>query len=199
MLQDITEQIISSNKRSPYLFAAKRIYARLYPTPPTRIVLTISNYQPQDPTHPRSFRIQTHLANGDDLSNESAYFSINGNYIRAPFELLGRMTTHMSPPSMNIDCSIYRGQGISRMLILITLHYARIEYPRFNDESELFIDTDASDIVGHDDAGMGVSYWTAIGMVDNEASPSNLVSTGYEKRCSVKGLHSYLFRESILA
>ena len=127
---------------------------------------------------------------------ELAYFNIYGNYIKSPFEQLARFNDciQFAPPSMNINCEDYQGQGVSKMLILVAFHFAKQEYPRFNDGSELFIDTDASTIVGKDVHGNKVSYWTAIGMTDNEESPSNAVSVGYEKRCLVRDLHPYLFR-----
>lgn len=191
-MTDITIQIITSNKRSPYLFMAKQIYNTLQIAP--KIILTTSNYSSR--IHHKSFRLQVHLSTAGSTTEELAYFNIYGNYIRAPFEQLTRLNNnkHFAPPLMNIDCSDYEGQGVSKMLILIAFHYAKKEYPRFNDMSELFIDVDASNIVGHDVSGNKVSYWSAIGMVENETNPSNYVSTGYEKRCFVRDLKGYLFR-----
>lgn len=190
-MTDITTQIITSNKRSPYLFMANQIYNTLKIAP--KIILTTSD---NNFNNTKSFRLQVHLSTTADSTKELAYFNIYGNYIRAPFEQLTRLNNNkqFAPPIMNIDCSDYKGQGISKMLILIAFHYAKKEYPRFNDMSELFIDVDASNIVGRDVSGNKVSYWSAIGMVENETNPSNYVSTGYEKRCFVRDLKGYLFR-----
>ncbi len=129
----------------------------------------------------QTFKIQSHL--GPSEKEELAYFSIRGRYFRAPFE-----KRTLEPPSMNIDCSDYRGQHVSKMLMLVVFHFAKLEYKRFNEDSELYIDTDASDLV--DD---GVTYWTAIGMTENTCSPDH-ASFGYEKRCILKDLKPYLFR-----
>ena len=190
-MTDITTQIITSNKRSPYLFMANQIYNTLKIAP--KIILTTSD---NNFNNTKSFRLQVHLSTTAGSTKELAYFNIYGNYIRAPFEQLTRLNNNkqFAPPIMNIDCSDYKGQGISKMLILIAFHYAKKEYPRFNDMSELFIDVDASNIVGRDVSGNKVSYWSAIGMVENETNPSNHVSTGYEKRCFVRDLKGYLFR-----
>jgi S-adenosylmethionine/arginine decarboxylase-like enzyme len=170
---------------------AKQIYNTLKIAP--KIILTTAD---NNFNNTKSFRLQVHLSTAGSTTEELAYFNIYGNYIRAPFEQLTRLNNNkqFAPPLMNIDCSDYEGQGVSKMLILIAFHYAKKEYPRFNDMSELFIDVDASNIVGHDVSGNKVSYWSAIGMVENETNPSNYVSTGYEKRCFVRDLKSYLFR-----
>ena len=130
----------------------------------------------------KTFKIQCHLGLGIGLE-ELAYFSIRGRYLRAQFE---KRTEE--PPSMNIDCSDYRGQHVSKMLMLVVFHFAKLEYKRFNEDSELYIDTDASDLV--DD---GITYWTAIGMTENTCS-SGHASFGYEKMCRLKDLKLYLFR-----
>jgi len=170
---------------------AKQIYDTLKIA--SKIILSTSD---NNFNNIKSFRLQVHLTTTAGSTKELAYFNIYGNYIRAPFEQLSRLNNHkhFAPPIMNIDCSDYQGQGVSKMLILIAFHYAKKEYPRFNDMSELFIDVDASNIVGHDVSGNKVSYWSAIGMVENETNPSNYVSTGYEKRCFVRDLNDYLFR-----
>ena len=193
-MTDITNNIITSSRRTPYLFQAKQIYNALQNSP--KVILTTSNNKLDSKYGHNSFRLQVHLTdNNTSIDNELAYFNIYGNYIRAPFEQLSRNTCkQFAPPIMNIDCSEYQGLGVSKMLMLIAFHYAKKEYPRFNDTSELFIDVDASNIVGHDASGNNISFWTAIGMVDNETNPSNYVSTGYEKRCFVRDLHEYLFR-----
>jgi hypothetical protein len=187
---DITEQLTTTNKRDTYLHKASQIYNTLT-LPNTRVILTISDIQFKGSL--KAFRLQVHLAMAD---TELAYFNIYGNYIKAPFEKLTRITVpNYSPPSMNINCEDYQGKHVSKMLILIAFHYAKKEYPRFNPASELFIDTDASTIVGVDASCNKVSYWTAIGMIDNETNPSSKVSTGYEKRCIVEDLNAYLFRK----
>ena len=192
-MTDITEQLTLTNKRDTYLHKASQIYNTLTLSN-TRVILTISNIQFKGSL--KAFRLQVHLATTDDMDTELAYFSIYGNYIRTPFEKLTRLTVpNYSPPSMNINCEDYQGKHVSKMLILIALHYAKKEYPRFNPASELFIDTDASTIVGRDASFNKVSYWTAIGMTDNETNPSSKVSTGYEKRCLVEDLNAYLFRK----
>jgi hypothetical protein len=131
----------------------------------------------------QTFKIQSHI--GTCLKEELAYFSIRGKYCRAPFE-----KKTIEPPSMNIDCSDYRGQRVSKMLMLVVFHFAKLEYKRFNEDSELYIDTDASDLVDED---KGTTYWTAIGMTENMCS-SDHASFGYEKRCKLKDLKPYLFR-----
>ena len=190
---DITSTLLTTNKRDAYLFRARDIYNSLSFKP--HVILTITD---SNSTHSanKSFRIQVHLSPADNHATELAYFNISGNYVKAPFEQLARLKdhTHFAPPHMNIDCSDYQGQGVSKMLILIAFHYAKQTYPRFNEGTELFIDTDASTTVGKDVSGNRVSYWTAIGMKDNEVCPSNAVSTGYEMRCFIKDLHPYLFR-----
>jgi len=187
---DITEQLTTTNKRDTYLHKASQIYNTLT-LPNTRVILTISDIQFKGSL--KAFRLQVHLAMAD---TELAYFNIYGNYIKAPFEKLTRITVpNYSPPSMNINCEDYQGKHVSKMLILIAFHYAKKEYHRFNPASELFIDTDASTIVGVDASFNKVSYWTAIGMTDNETNPSSKVSTGYEKRCLVEDLNAYLFRK----
>jgi hypothetical protein len=192
-MTDITEKLTTTNKRSAYLHKASQIYQTLL-LPNTRVILTVSNIQFKG-SH-NAFRLQVHLAMADDMDTELAYFNIYGNYIRAPFEKLTRLTVpNYSPPSMNINCEDYQGKRVSKMLILIAFHYAKQAYPRFNSTSELFIDTDASTIVGYDASFNKVSYWTAIGMTDNETNPSSKVSTGYEKRCLVEDLNAYLFRK----
>jgi len=186
---NVTSTLLTTNKRDTYLFRARAIYNSLSFKP--QVILTIT-----DSTHGvnKSFRIQVHLSTNHET--ELAYFNISGNYVKAPFEQLARLKdrVHFAPPHMNIDCSDYQGQGVSKMLILIAFHYAKQRYPRFNEGTELFIDTDASTTVGKDASGNRVSYWTAIGMKDNEVCPSNAVSTGYEMRCFIKDLHPYLFR-----
>jgi hypothetical protein len=192
-MTDITEQLTTTNKRSAYLHKASQIYYTLSLTN-TRVILTISNIQFKG-SH-NAFRLQVHLATADDMDTELAYFNIYGNYIRAPFEKLTRLTVpNYTPPAMNINCEDYQGKHVSKMLILIAFHYAKQVYPRFNPTSELFIDTDASTIVGVDASCNKVSYWTAIGMTDNETNPSSKVSTGYQKRCLVEDLNAYLFRK----
>ena len=193
-MRNITSHLLTTNKRNPYLYRASTIYKSLYPLD-HQIILTIMEGCINSHEN-NSFRIQVHLSPKDNYDTELAYFNIYGNYIRAPFEQLSKLKNHpyFAPPSMNINCEDYQKQGVSKMLILIAFHFAKKEYRLFNDESELFIDTDASTIVGQDAHGMGISYWTAIGMTDNEDSPSNAVSVGYEKRCMVKDLHPYLFR-----
>ena len=188
-MQNITNTLLTTNKRNVYLYRASVIYKSLSEKP--AIILT-SNIN----TTNKSFRIQVHLSPDDDYNIELAYFNIYGSYLKAPFEKLSRVRdcTYFAPPSMNINCEDYRGEGVSKMLILIAFHFAKKEYPRFNEMSELFIDTDASTIVGKDMDGNKVSYWTAIGMTDNEDTPSNAVCVGYEKRCFVCHLHGYLFR-----
>ena len=187
---DITEQLTITNKRNHYLYKASQIYNTLL-LPNTRVILTISDIQFKGSL--KAFRLQVHLATVGDMNTELAYFNIYGNYIKAPFEKLTRITVpNYSPPSMNINCEDYQGKHVSKMLILIAFHYAKQAYPRFNSASVLFIDTDASTIVGVDASFNKVSYWTAIGMTDNETNPSSKVSTGYEKRCLVEGLNAYL-------
>jgi hypothetical protein len=156
------------------------------------VILTMNKFC--DTTGIKSFRIQVHLSPADDYDIELAYFNIYGNYIRAPFEKLSRLKNRLqfSPPSMNINCENYQGHHVSKMLILIAFYFAKQEYSRFNDYSELFIDTDASTVVGNDTSGNKVTYWSAIGMTSNEIE--NAVSAGYEKRCIVRDLHPYLFR-----
>jgi hypothetical protein len=180
---DITHLITQSTSRTPYLVYANQIYTTNQLS--CRIILTRK-------TRDDWFEIQTHLSNIGNESTELAYFRIHGTYCRAPFEQLSRIHNAPGyvPPNMNIDCSDYRGKGVSKMLILITFHFAKIEYPRFNLDTELFIDTDASDVV---DTTTATTYWTAIGMVEN-SHPPNHVSSGYEKMCRVKDLMPYLFR-----
>ena len=170
---NITNKILNANKRDIYLYSAKRIYLNMLEPRPD-IWVTITDYL-------KTFKIQSHL--GVDAKEELAYFSIRGRYLRAPFE---KRTAE--PPSMNIDCSDYRGQRVSKMLMLVVFHFAKLEYKRFNEGSELYIDTDASDLVGE-----GVTYWTAIGMTENTCS-SDHASFGYEKKCRLKDLTPYLFR-----
>ena len=190
---DITEKLTTTNKQDTYLHKASQIYNTLSLLN-TRVILTISDIQFKGSL--KAFRLQVHLAMAGNMDTELAYFNIYGNYIKAPFEKLTRITVpNYSPPSMNINCEDYQGKHVSKMLILIAFHYAKKEYPRFNPASELFIDTDASTIVGYDASFNKVSYWTAIGMTDNETNPSSKVSTGYEKRCLVEGLCAYLFRK----
>ena len=191
-MKNITSLLLTTNKRNPYLYRASAIYKSLMSKP--EVIVTVSDCC--IPGANKSFRIQTHICPANHCDMELAYFNIYGNYVRAPFEQLARFKnrSQFAPPSMNINCEDYQGQGVSKMLILVAFHFAKKEYPLFNADSELFIDTDASTIVGQDADGNGVSYWTAIGMTDNEASPSNAVSVGYEKRCFVKDLHPYLFR-----
>jgi len=192
-MTDITEKLTTTNKRSAYLHKASQIYQTLSSLD-TRVILTVSDIQCKGSL--KAFRLQVHLATMDDMDTELAYFNICGNYIKAPFEKLTRITVpNYSPPSMNINCEDYQGKHVSKMLILIAFHYAKKEYPRFNRVSELFIDTDASTIVGLDTSCNKVSYWTAIGMTENETNPSSKVSTGYEKRCLVEDLNAYLFRK----
>jgi hypothetical protein len=191
-MTDITEHLTNSNKRkrSAYLKAAARIYKTL--AQPVRVILTISDFHFEGSRS--AFRLQVHLAPDSSIDTELAYFSIYGNYIRTPFENLTRITApNYAPPMMNIDCDDYRGKHVSKMLILLAFYFAKKEYPRFNPSSELFIDTDASTIVGYDASLNKVSYWTAIGMTDNETNPSCKISTGYEKRCRVEQLNTYLF------
>lgn len=191
-MQNVTSLLLTTNKRNPYLYKASAIYKSLMSKP--EVIVTVSNYSL--PGANKAFRIQTHISPANHHDMELAYFNIYGNYVRTPFEQLTRFKnmSQFAPPSMNINCEDYQGQGVSKMLILVAFHFAKQEYPRFNDGSELFIDTDASTIVGYDLSGNKVSYWTAIGMTDNEESPSNAVSVGYEKRCLVRDLHPYLFR-----
>ena len=195
MQEDITSIVLTSNIMNKYLFAAKQLFVALDDTT-LRIIMTIDNTYFKHSN--KMFKMQMHLSHEGVPTKELAYFSIYGNYIRAPFENLARITplqmSSFSPPSMNIDCSDYRGRRVSKMLILLLIHFAKIEYPRFNDESALFIDVDASDIVGYNADGSTVSFWTAIGMVDNEINPANIISTGYDKRVIVKQLAPYLFR-----
>jgi hypothetical protein len=129
---DITDFITQSTSRTPYLVHAKQIYTTNRFN--CRIILTRK-------TRDDWFEIQTHLSNPGDESTELAYFRIHGTYRRAPFEQLSRIRNAPGyvPPNMNIDCSEYRGKRVSKMLILITFHFAKIEYPRFNLNTELFI------------------------------------------------------------
>ena len=189
-MKNITSLLLTTNKRNPYLYRASTIYKSLMSKP--EVIVTVSDL----PGANKAFRIQTHISPANHGDMELAYFNIYGNYVRAPFEQLARFKNRpqFAPPSMNINCEDYQGQGVSKMLILVTFHFAKKEYPLFNADSELFIDTDASTVVGQDAEGYRVTYWAAIGMKDNEASPSNAVSVGYEKRCFVKDLHPYLFR-----
>lgn len=189
-MRNVTTDLLTTNKRNKYLFKASLIYKSL-PSKPEVILSTCCSTPGSDSAY---FRIQVHLSPTNEIDKELAYFNIYGNYVRAPFEQLGRLKAGISPPSMNINCEDYRGQGVSKMLMLIAFHFAKKEYPRFNDSTELFIDTDASTIVGKDASGNKISYWSAIGMTDNESSPSSPVSKGYEKRCIVRELHPYLFR-----
>lgn len=169
---NITNNVLNATKKEPYLYSAKMIYLNML-EPRPYIMLVITDYL-------KTFKMQSHL---ELNSNKVAYFSIRGKYNRAPFE-----KRTIEPPSMNIDCSDYRGQRVSKMLMLVVFHFAKLEYKRFNEDSELYIDTDASDLVGED-----VTYWTAIGMTENICSPDH-ASFGYEKRCRVKDLKFYLFR-----
>ena len=171
---NITNKVLNATKREPYLYSARMIYLNMLEPLPD-IWLTVTDYL-------KTFKIQSHLGLGVGLE-ELAYFSIRGRYYRAPFE---KRTAE--PPSMNIDCSDYRGQRVSKMLMLVVFHFAKLEYKRFNEESELYIDTDASDLIGE-----GVTYWTAIGMTENTCS-SDHASFGYEKKCRLKDLKHYLFR-----
>ena len=193
-MKNITSLLLTTNKRNPYLYRASIIYKSLSPLDHD-IILTITEGCINSHEN-KSFRIQVHLSPKDNHNIELAYFNIYGNYIKKPFEQLSKLKNHpyFAPPSMNINCADYQRRGVSKMLILIAFHFAKKEYPLFNDKSELFIDTDASTIVGQDAHGNPISYWTAIGMSDNEKLPSNTVSVGYEKRCLVKDLHPYLFR-----
>lgn len=170
---NITNKVLNATKRDPYLYSARMIYLNML-EPRPHIWLSLSDYL-------QTFKIQSHL--GSCLNEELAYFSIRGRYLRAPFE-----KRTVEPPSMNIDCSDYRGQRVSKMLMLVVFHFAKLEYKRFNEDSELYIDTDASDLV--DD---GITYWTAIGMTENTCS-SGHASFGYEKMCRLKDLKLYLFR-----
>ena len=170
---NITNKILNATKRNSYLYSAKMIYLNmLEPRPYIWLVLT---------DYLQTFKIQSHL--GPEANKELAYFSIRGRYNRSPFE-----KRTVEPPSMNIDCSDYRGQRVSKMLMLVVFHFAKLEYKRFNEDSELYIDTDASDLVDE-----GTTYWTAIGMTENMCSCSH-ASFGYEKRCRLKDLKPYLFR-----
>jgi hypothetical protein len=169
---NITNKVLNATKRDPYLYSARMIYLNMLVR--HNIWLTITDYS-------QTFKIQSHL--GPSANEELAYFSIRGRYLRAPFE-----KRTIEPPSMNIDCSDYRGQHVSKMLMLVVFHFAKLEYKRFNEDSELYIDTDASDLV--DD---GITYWTAIGMIENTCSSTH-ASFGYEKMCQVKDLKPYLFR-----
>ena len=171
---NITNKVLNAKKRDPYLYSAKMIYLNMLEPRPD-IWLTVTDYL-------KTFKIQCHLGLGLGLE-ELAYFSIRGRYLRAQFE-----KRTVEPPSMNIDCSDYRGQRVSKMLMLVVFHFAKLEYKRFNEDSELYIDTDASDLVGE-----GITYWTAIGMTENTCSPDH-ASFGYEKRCRLKDLKPYLFR-----
>lgn len=175
---NITNTILNAQKKTPYLYVAKKIYNNLHDGNKYNVWITIED-RPN-----KTFKIQSHL--GPDVSTELAYFSIWGTYCRAPFEKKPR--EKCVPPSMNIDCSDFRGQRVSKMLILVVFHFAKLEYKRFNEDSELYIDTDASDIVGNN-----LTYWTAIGMIDNNYGEDH-VSFGYEKRCKVKDLKPYLFK-----
>ena len=170
---NITNNVVNAKKRDPYLYSAKMIYLNMLEPRPD-IWLTLTDYL-------KTFKIQSHL--GPSETEELAYFSIRGRYYRAPFE---KRTNE--PPSMNIDCSYYRGQHVSKMLMLVVFHFAKLEYKRFNEDSELYIDTDASDLVSE-----GITYWTAIGMTENTCS-SGHASFGYEKMCRLKDLKLYLFR-----
>ncbi len=191
-MQNVTTLLLTTNKRNPYLYKASIIYKSLMSKPD--VIVTMTNCCILGAN--KSFRIQTHISPANNCDMELAYFNIYGNYVRAPFEQLARFKncSQFAPPSMNINCEDFQGQGVSKMLILVAFHFAKKEYSLFNADSELFIDTDASTIVGQDAIGNKVSYWSAIGMKDNEEAPSNKVSTGYEKRCFVKDLHPYLFR-----
>jgi hypothetical protein len=193
---NVTNNILNANKKTPYLYAARNIYNKLPSGSRHNIWLTIED-RPNN-----TFKIQSHL--GEDVGTELAYFSIWGTYCRAPFEK--RPLEKCVPPSMNIDCSDYRGQRVSKMLMLVVFHFAKLKYKRFNEDSELYIDTDASDIVGElyctsidpktqtkNEYIVPLTYWSAIGMTDNNCSEDH-VSFGYEKRCKVKDLKSYLFR-----
>lgn len=170
---NITNKVLNATKLDPYLYSARMIYLNMLEARPN-IWLTVTDYL-------KTFKIQAHL--GPDENQELAYFSIRGRYLRTPFE-----KRTVEPPSMNIDCSDYRGQRVSKMLMLVVFHFAKLEYKRFNEDSELYIDTDASDLVGE-----GVTYWTAIGMTENTCS-SGHASFGYEKKCRLKDLNPYLFR-----
>jgi hypothetical protein len=173
---NITNNVLNAKKRDPYLHSAKLIYLNMLEEPRPDIWLTVTDYF-------QTFKIQSHI--GSHSKEELAYFSIRGKYHRAPFEL-----KTAEPPSMNIDCSDYRGQRVSKMLMLVVFHFAKLEYKRFNEDSELYIDTDASDLVDED---KGITYWTAIGMKENTCS-SDHASFGYEKQCRLKDLKPYLFR-----
>lgn len=193
-MTDITNHLTTSNKRNAYLWRANQLYQTvLVSFPNVRIILSTHQYHGGDAYN--SFRLQVHLATPEDIAHELAYFNLSGNYINAPFENLNKITNpYFSPPTMNINCEDYRGMGVSKILMLVAFHFAKKEYPRFNVRSELFIDTDASTIVGVDLSGNKVSYWTAIGMTNNDMNPSNMVSVGYEKRCTLADLNSYLWR-----
>lgn len=180
---NITNNILNANKKMSYLFAAKTIYMNL-PEESRHDVWIKVDYRPN-----KAFKIQSHL--GPDAYTELAYFSIWGTYCKAPFEKKPR--EKCVPPSMNIDCSDYRGQRVSKMLMLVLFHFAKLEYSRFNEDSELYIDTDASDIVGELNSSVPLTYWTAIGMTENNCGEDH-VSFGYEKRCRVKDLKPYLLR-----
>jgi len=169
---NITNKVLNATKKDPYLYSARTIYLNMLEPRPD-IWITVTDYL-------QTFKIQSHLGLGPE---ELAYFSIRGRYLRAPFE-----KRTVEPPSMNIDCSDYRGQRVSKMLMLVVFHFAKLEYKRFNEDSELYIDTDASDLVGE-----GVTYWKAIGMTENTCSP-NHASFGYEKKGRLKDLKPYLFR-----
>ena len=175
---NITNKVLNANQKDRYLYYAKLIYLNMLEPRPD-IWLTITDYF-------QTFKIQSHI--GSLLNEELAYFSIRGRYYRAPFE---KRTNE--PPSMNIDCSYYRGQHVSKMLMLVVFHFAKLEYKRFNEDSKLYIDTDASDLVDE-----GITYWTAIGMTENMCS-SDHASFGYEKQCILKDLKPYLFRLSRLS
>ena len=170
---NITNKVLNATKKEPYLYSARLIYWNMLVRPDIWLIVT---------DYLKTFKIQCHLGLGIGLE-ELAYFSIRGRYLRAQFE---KRTAE--PPSMNIDCSDYRGQHVSKMLMLVVFHFAKLEYKRFNEDSELYIDTDASDLVGE-----GITYWTAIGMTENTCSPDH-ASFGYEKRCRLKDLKPYLFR-----
>jgi hypothetical protein len=172
---NITNNVVNAKKRDLYLYSAKRIYLNMLEPSPD-IWLSVTDYF-------QTFKIQCHI--GSCANEELAYFSIRGRYKRAPFE-----KKTVEPPSMNIDCSDYRGQRVSKMLMLVVFHFAKLEYKRFNEDSELYIDTDASDLVDEEE---GITYWTAIGMTENRCSLDH-ASFGYEKQCRVKDLKPYLFR-----
>lgn len=196
-MTDITKHLTTSIRRNPYLWRANQIYQTVLASfPGIRVILSTNKFEVGKMCNAHnSFRLQVHLSNPDDIAHELAYFNISGNYINSPFENVNKLTSkYFSPPTMNINCDDYRGMHVSKMLMLVAFHFAKKEYPRFHESSHLFIDTDASTIVGVDSSGNKVSYWTAIGMIDNEMTPLNVVSIGYEKRCTLRDLNPYLLR-----